>query len=325
MNKIIKFNYDHKGMISLWAVSECAIGGVMHGMKIPFTGIIVGGISVVCLYFIAKYSENKKAALIEATATVLAIKLMASPHSPWQAYVAVIFQSMMALLFLSHRKINPIQILLFTVINQLESALQRVLIMVLVFGKKLFIAIDESASKIIESLGFEGNLSLMTFIFGVYILLHLITGVILGFWIPRLEKDVEKLNQEAPIIDDTDIEWSPQKNKKIWLMVIFVLIIPLALSFIMNDKSYLLIFVRAIAISTLFIFIVTPLIKRWVKAMSGKKYNKGYLEDILGQLPKLINHYSKHIKWASHAHSGFARIKYILVALVYASSTISEK
>jgi hypothetical protein len=321
----MKDNFNYRGIISLWAVAECGIGGIMHGMKIPFTGIIVGGISIVCLYFISKYSANKKTAIIEATATVISIKLMASPHSPWQAYVAVMFQSLMAIVFLTGERINLAQTFLFSIITQIESAVQRILIMVLVFGNNFFKALDESAIKLVKSLGLSFDGSFVIPVFVGYLVLHFCTGLILGYWLPRIEKDVQILHENNPTLPDSNIEWSPKKNKKMWGMVIMGLFIPLLISYILNDKSYLFTFLRVMAITTIFIFVLTPVLKYFIRMVSKSSQNKGFVEEIISQLPRLINHYARHIKWASSQYKGLDKIKYTLVALVYASYSANAK
>ena len=155
------------GIISLWAVAECGLGGIMHGMKIPFTGIVIGSISVVCLYFIALYSEHKKQAIIEATATVLMIKLIASPHSPWQAYVAVSFQALMAIVFLTGNRITKVNTFLFAIITQLESALQRILIMILIFGSSFINALEKSINQILSWLGITPQSNIIWIAFSI--------------------------------------------------------------------------------------------------------------------------------------------------------------
>ena len=45
-------------LTALWAFSESGLGGIMHALKIPFTGLVVGGMSVIMISFIAQLSAN---------------------------------------------------------------------------------------------------------------------------------------------------------------------------------------------------------------------------------------------------------------------------
>jgi len=45
----------------LWALSESALGGLMHALKVPFTGFFVGGFAVLLLILISWYSDSRPA------------------------------------------------------------------------------------------------------------------------------------------------------------------------------------------------------------------------------------------------------------------------
>ena len=47
-----------KSLILLWAFAESGIGGILHGLKLPFTGIFVGGIAVICIALLGFYDEQ---------------------------------------------------------------------------------------------------------------------------------------------------------------------------------------------------------------------------------------------------------------------------
>ena len=83
---------------TLWAFSECGLGGLMHAFKFPFTGIFVGGLSVLFITLIALNSRNLKQDIFKALTIVLLIKLAVSPHSPIAAYFAVSLQAVLGFL-----------------------------------------------------------------------------------------------------------------------------------------------------------------------------------------------------------------------------------
>jgi tetrahydromethanopterin S-methyltransferase subunit C len=38
---------------------ECGLGGVLHALQMPFTGLLVGGLAVIIITFIAQVSGKK--------------------------------------------------------------------------------------------------------------------------------------------------------------------------------------------------------------------------------------------------------------------------
>src|SRR5690606_19472551 len=80
-------------LTALWALNECGLGGFMHVLNSPFTGVIVGGISILLISLIAFYAENKWQSILKALLIVLIIKMGVSPYSPFAAYIAVSFQA----------------------------------------------------------------------------------------------------------------------------------------------------------------------------------------------------------------------------------------
>jgi hypothetical protein len=66
---------------ALWAFSEAALGGVLHALRIPFTGLFIGGAAVIFLSLIAHFS-SRKTAIIQSTLVVILIKGIVSPYTP---------------------------------------------------------------------------------------------------------------------------------------------------------------------------------------------------------------------------------------------------
>ena len=87
-------------LTALWALNEAGLGGLIHALRVPFTGIVVGSTAVVLIALIAFFAERKAKAILKATVIVLLIKAAASPHTPLPAYASVTFQGLAgALLF----------------------------------------------------------------------------------------------------------------------------------------------------------------------------------------------------------------------------------
>ena len=69
-------------LTALWALNESGLGGFLHVFNTPFTGLIVGGISILMISLIAYYAEDKWKAVLRALLIVLIVKMAVSPHSP---------------------------------------------------------------------------------------------------------------------------------------------------------------------------------------------------------------------------------------------------
>ena len=45
-------------LTALWAFTESGLGGIMHALQIPFTGLLVGGMAVIMISLIADTVVN---------------------------------------------------------------------------------------------------------------------------------------------------------------------------------------------------------------------------------------------------------------------------
>ena len=62
-------------LIALWVICEAMLGGIIHGLRIPVSGLIVGSASVICISLIAFYNPVK-GAILKATLIVAIFKMM---------------------------------------------------------------------------------------------------------------------------------------------------------------------------------------------------------------------------------------------------------
>src|SRR5690606_29531378 len=79
-------------LTALWALNECGLGGLLHALNSPMTGLLVGSIAMVCIALICSLADDKWRTVMSSLLIVLIIKALVSPHSSPTAYVAVAFQ-----------------------------------------------------------------------------------------------------------------------------------------------------------------------------------------------------------------------------------------
>ncbi len=325
-----KINF--KGLVLLWAFAESGIGGVLHALKLPFTGIFVGGIAVMCIALMGYYNNGKKNQILEALVIVLLVKLAVSPHSPWQAYVAVVFQGYLGYFIFNRNSNYKVKTLVYAVLCLLESALQKIILAVVIYGTNFLSAIDQAAMSIIKSLGINLQGSLVMAVFAAYFLLHLITAIILGLWIPHIPAQLAEVSKIIPLKEANDAEPDSLKNQK-RKSVIYLLIIPAVLLLLiklilpeMKSIDLILIFLRSVAVSLLLIFIAGPLVIKLIKSISERKnYDKAVFEDVIDSIPAFTSSAYHILKWVNLHYSGVRKVRYFLLGLLAISSDMNHK
>ena len=130
-------------LTALWAFCESGLGGLLHALQIPFTGLVVGGLAVIIITFIAKISGHKYLQVLQSLLVVLVVKAMVSPYTPFPAYIAVSFQALVGFLLFNLFQVNLLSIFLLSTIAMLESAIQKLLILTLFFGRSFWKATDD--------------------------------------------------------------------------------------------------------------------------------------------------------------------------------------
>ena len=93
-------------LTALWAFTESGLGGIMHALQIPFTGLLVGGMAVIMICLIADISEFNYKQILKSAIIVLIVKAMVSPHTPFPAYIAVSFQALLGYAVFSLLRVN---------------------------------------------------------------------------------------------------------------------------------------------------------------------------------------------------------------------------
>jgi hypothetical protein len=309
-------------IIAVWAFCEAGLGGLMHALKIPFTGIVLGGFSVLslCLLSLHGYRRTK---LVEASLLIMLVKFAASPQAPIQAYIAVGFQGLIAALLLP---LAPSSRLMYATVGAIalaESALQRFFFLWLFMGKAPFQAFDELVKNVSKSLHLQlGQGSTSIQLIAVYTLLHMIWGTWLALSALRFPQFIAK-EQEA--ISKSFFEWKslnpnqalPTKTKKsAWLKwyAISLLLSLLVLFFFPGGKKDLLaIMLRSLGAIFLMFVVLRPLMRKWLERSS--KRHKNDVDLLLSSVDVL--RLSVVPAWfISKGKRGFNRLRYFMLVFM---------
>lgn len=172
-------------LTALWALNEAGLGGLIHALRVPFTGIVVGSTAVVLIALIAFFAERKAGAILKATVIVLLVKAAASPHTPLPAYVAVSFQGLAGALLFGLLPALRLGALLLGLLALWQGAVQKLVVMSVLYGRSLWDSVDAVGRWILEKMGSgPGELSptgwFLVFYLGYYTIAGLVTGWMAG-------------------------------------------------------------------------------------------------------------------------------------------------
>ena len=269
-------------LITLWVLCEAILGGMMHAVKIPFTGIVVSSGAVICISLIAYYVP-KKGAILKATIIVAIFKMMLSPHTPPTAYVAVFFQGLMGQILFFNLRYFRVSCILLAVLALVESAIQRIIVLAVLYGNNFWNTVNEFIRKLTnDSRVTDYSLMVAT----GYIILHAFIGLLVGVFAGSIvwqSKSWSILHAEylIPYTNENDIipvkPAATKRKKKVEYFFIFIWIV-LILLFVQSyfhigvsllpSLITLQILLRSVLIVLTWYFLISPLlsslIKKWL-------------------------------------------------------------
>jgi hypothetical protein len=325
-------------IIALWALSEATLGGVLHAFRIPLTGLFINSAAVLYMVLIAS-SAQKKGVVLKATIVVMIVKGMVSPHTPLNAFIAVGFQGLMGEYLLRSRRFFVPASILLGLVTLLQSAVQKIIVLTIVYGNNLWQSIDVFGNFVIRQIPFINtdikNLEISFWLIAAYIFLHLVAGFSIGFLAtkvpPWIEKEVKHEKERHKIQSMNEMEnIKVTKKKKIWLLkpstfAIFILaVLLILLSYTLPEISErqgiqsVIMIIRSVCIMLLWYTLVSPVfIKLYKKYLNSKKHIYSHqVQKTIQILPTL--RLIVYQKWnQSREYSGLKRlITFIQLSLI---------
>lgn len=293
-------NYIITRLTALWALNECGLGGFMHALGSPFTGILVGGISVLLITLIASNSRNIKNSIIKALCIVLLVKLSVSPHSPVTAYFAVSFQAFLGIILYSLFSINQLTVIGLSMLTFFESAVQKIFTLSVIYGRSLWLAIDTYLDWITSNFNITSLNVSSSFLAITYISFYVLSGLIIGIIIVKIIKSIDTIDPKKldfkPINEATNSR--ARKRSKLptrlaifWFITILIILLPLFF-FSGQDfgwKAGFYIIARSIVIIGLWYMVLAPIIMKGINNFLGKRETKykAEINEVLKLLPYL--------------------------------------
>jgi hypothetical protein len=319
-------------LTALWALNEAGLGGLIHALRVPFTGIVVGSTAVVLIALIAFFAERKAQAILKATVIVLLVKTAASPHTPLPAYVAVAFQGLAGAAAFGLLPSLRLAALLLGLLALWQGAVQKLLVMTILYGKSLWESVDAVGRWILDKMGSgAGDLSptgwFLVFYLGYYTIAGLITGWLAGA-IPGEIEEALTHPRPAPLSrpeESLDLSLPPSR-KRWWRRTPFKAGVALAALLLATmwltpgQEGWikgLRVFARALIVLALWMWVMRPLGWALFRRFRRRKQDAygAEVSRALAQLPALRQIAAQAWR-ASGDVAGFRRWKKFLVELI---------
>lgn len=324
---------------ALWAFSEALLGGILHGYHVPFAGLILSAFASVCMAALA-FQDNSRGKILKATILVIIVKAILSPHTPPTAYFAVFLQGLFGELIFSVGISYFASCMSNSIFALLQTAFQKLIVLTILFGTGFWKALDDFMNNVSHELGIE-NVSYSYIIVVLFILLHLITGIIAGIFSGRLPKLMlspenklfTALINSSPSSAESKTA-SPIKNRfnKPITWILFFLLIALLYKMYVGKgfedaiKSKVLkLLIRSTLILVLWYFFISPFLLNWFRKwiMIQKSKFSTEVENILLLIPEMKT-LTQH-SWTATANiKGFRRISKFISYTFYSIIAVEK-
>jgi hypothetical protein len=331
---------------TLWAATECGLGGFFHAIQSPFTGLIVGGLSVVYISLIAYFTNQSNLGLaflprlrkvsqtlFTSVLFVLAVKAAVSPHSPFGAYFAVALQALIGIVIYGLIRNHLISTILVAVLSMLTSAMQKVLIMILLFGKSLFESIDLFFADTAEKLDFivSDSFSFSEFSAFIFLAIYAFGGLLIGYFASKIPSSIQQQSAELSLIiksNNEAIATESKNQKKAWFPWLIILMISLSIlvQFLLNSREAAVWqLTRTLGVLVIWFFLFRPFVK-WILNQfksSGKEKFQYEIEHFQNELPQIIS--NSTFSWrASKKMSGLRIYNWFLIFIFQGINSNTE-
>lgn len=292
-------------LIALWALSESALGGFLHAFKLPFTGLIVSSVAVLIISGIARYGF-KRGEILKATLIVILVKVVVSPHSPINAHFAVLLQGLIGEILFASKKYFTITTVFFAAITALLSATQKILVLTLLFGFNLWTAIDSFFKYVLTefpiTINAQSDFSFSQMIVSIYLAIHLIVGLMSGFFSVSLLKNISEVHvikkDFSTIIKSATADKKSRRKKNFWwrkstgAILILILAATAVYSYFNEPENSLyltvvIILLRSFGITLIWYFVIAPIANKYITKYYGKQKSKhaNEISEILSLIP----------------------------------------
>ena len=270
------FSHEAKAverLTALWAFTESGIGGFLHAFHLPFSGLLVGGLSILWISLIARFSATPSKSILQAGIIVLVLKGVLAPQSPPGAYFALSIQMTLGALFFIGNRNFAIKAYVLSVLTILFSAFQKIIILTLLFGQPLWDSINSFGAQTAAQLSpYFPGISLSEFFITLFIGVYLLGGLIIGKYIHDL-MNYEFQVRWVPIDQEAILKPKKQNARRMPLtfLIATALLIVAVQGFWLNQwtTAFSSLF-RALLVLAFWFLLLLPLLRLAARRKSGQ-------------------------------------------------------
>lgn len=316
-------------LTALWAFVESGLGGLMHAIHIPFTGIVLGGFSIIIISLIAMNGPNPFGNIMKATLVVLAVKASVNPATPPMAYLAVSFQGLCGALLFSIPRRFMLTMILLGVITMLESALQKLLVPTILYGTAWLKALDSFYSYTMQQFGIDSKARFSLWVVYTYLGIYLTWGLVLGVWMYYMPGQISKRAGLYKNLQpgQAGTEKSFKKKRRGLVLMVLAVLISISTFFLQPGKgsgmaTFIVIF-RTATIVLLWVYVILPLWKAFVTRRLAKTRSEN-LKVVLDFMPRISGYVQPLYRYVSAHFKGARRLKEFVLGLIVISLHLDD-
>lgn len=316
-------------LTALWAFVESGLGGLMHAFHLPFTGIFLGGFSVLSIYMIAHHDPKPFKQIMKATFIVMAVKASVNPATSPMAYIAVFFQGFLGALLFSLPFKSIVSPLLFAVLAMLESAFQKLLVLTLIFGENWYDAINKFFHSILKSIGFKDDVPFALLLVSIYLSIYFIWGIVLGIWIYKLPKQIRaRMHLYAnlkPVVVES-LQKKRSSNKRFRFLIAISVIIFVSCFLVPTKDPWIeaiTLVLRTGCVVVLWVILFLPVWKTIITKIQSKKFEETPI--VIDRLPYLRSIAKPLYSEVSRTFKGYKKWKEFVLGLLVISLRENER
>jgi hypothetical protein len=309
-------------LTALWAFVESGLGGVLHAFHLPFTGIVLGGFSVLIISLLANRSQVIVRDVLLALLTVAAIKAIANPLTSPFAYIALTFQALWGALIYSICRQCTWAHLLFAIGAMLESAAQQLLTATLLAGKAFWVAMQGLSEIVCKIFHIQSSSHPNFTLVYIYLGIFCAWGLLLGLWLRKLPAQLHaRLELYKGLLTESRQQVLVPKSRRRYPWIVLGAALFLITSFAMPiaafKASVITFTIRAVCAILIWRYFIiplwSPLMAKWSAQYFKKNHHasevKAYMPWFTASVPLLIRHLKEQ-------YTGIKFIKELALGLI---------
>lgn len=277
-------------LCALWALTEVSLGGVLHAMKIPLSGLVVGTTALACLFLIAQTSKSRLVVL-RSLMVVATIKLIATPHASPFAYLAMSAQALSVLPLVGDRGKHIGWVLSMFVLASLYSPIQKLIILYVTIGGEGIMAVLEALFDWLNPpFTFSGFIGIPISIWmGVHVVFGLLAARWLHTWI-HVSRMEESIHHEWRLSGMTASDLpDPPKRRNLSYVIACVALVGLVGLFVYGKSmpDWIQWTWRPLLVITVWLLVVKPAVQYLGARLVRRSTRQLAVEQVMSEMPKM--------------------------------------